>query len=177
MCNWRHGCFKRHTILPSGKRGDQKRWLGLFSSGLPAPGLGEVETALGQDSFSYWLCLWKAKGYSSEWRSGICFAYSFGRMKSVTPILVQVYEILDYSRYRRGKSKWFNLSLEWRPREVWSRLFVQIVVVVHNLLLPLATCGWSISVIHTLSKANVTPNGFEASHKDSGLQGAKENKK
>ena len=124
--------------LSSGKRGSQKtRFPVVFirAAGLPGCRAAGISTVRGSNSsgagqlFLLTFPL-KAKGYSLEWCSGTGFAYSFGRMKSMTPILEQVYEILDYFHYRRGKSKWFNFSLEWRPREVWSRLFVQIVVVV-----------------------------------------------
>lgn len=131
-------------VLSSGKRGSQKRRFPVVFN--RAASISTVRGGNTSGAGQLFLLTFplKAKGYSSEWCSGAGFAHSFGQMKSATPILERVYEILDYFHYRRGKSKWFNFSLEWRPREVWSRLSVRIVVVVHNLLLPLLhVVDWS----------------------------------
>ena len=136
MCNWRHGYFKRQIFCPQESR-EVRRNDSTLAAGIKT--LWDVGNALGQDSFSYWYFLWTLKDTAWSDAAGYDLSYSFVLMKSVTPFLVRVYEILDYFHYRRKdrKNKWFNFSLEWRPREVWRRLFVQIDVVVRNLLLTL----------------------------------------
>ena len=123
MCNWRHGYFKRHTCVVLREAGESEDAIprcfhpGCRAAGLPgcrAAGISTVRGGNSSGAGQLFLLTFplKAKGYSLEWCSGTGFAYSFGRMKSMTPILEQVYEILDYFHYRRGKSKWFNFSLE-----------------------------------------------------------------
>lgn len=130
--------FRDTYMLSSGKQGSQKKWfymVFIWVAGIQT--VWDTGAALGQDSLSYWFPLNTALVMQWLVTERYDLPYSSGLVKSVPPILVRVYETLDYFYYRREdrKKKWFNFSSKRGPREVWRELFFQVDVVIHNLLL------------------------------------------